>query len=135
MFHSTLGRWMTEDPIGFEGGDDFYRFETNDPLSQLDPSGLDPKGTFNVNMGSFTGNYVSGLSGTVTFTPDPKACPTCNKIKLVQIIRRLDSAGNIVAPIQNSPINTIKTSSETWPHGLRGCPKSALAVSREIPLS
>src|SRR5579871_5425675 len=35
------GRWLTQDPIGFDGGDwDLYRYVENRPTSQSDPSGL-----------------------------------------------------------------------------------------------
>lgn len=41
MFDPSLGRWITEDPIGFEGGDNnLYRFVENNPLNYTDPSGL-----------------------------------------------------------------------------------------------
>ena len=36
------GRWMTQDPIGFEGGDwNLYRYVGNRPTTFVDPSGLD----------------------------------------------------------------------------------------------
>jgi RHS repeat-associated protein len=38
-------RWMTQDPIGFAGGDwNLYRYTYNTPVSALDPSGLKPLG-------------------------------------------------------------------------------------------
>jgi hypothetical protein len=41
MFDPTVGRWLEEDPIGFEGGDaNLYRFVGNDPTNFTDPSGL-----------------------------------------------------------------------------------------------
>jgi hypothetical protein len=41
MFDPTVGRWLEEDPIGFEGGDaDLYRFVGNDPTNATDPTGL-----------------------------------------------------------------------------------------------
>jgi hypothetical protein len=41
MYDPSLGRWITEDPIEFDGGDNnFYRFLKNDPVNGLDPSGL-----------------------------------------------------------------------------------------------
>ncbi len=40
-YSSTLGRWVTADPIKFAGGDvNLYRFEQNSPTVRLDPSGL-----------------------------------------------------------------------------------------------
>jgi hypothetical protein len=41
MFDPTVGRWLEEDPIGFEGGDaNLYRFVGNSPTNFTDPSGL-----------------------------------------------------------------------------------------------
>jgi RHS repeat-associated protein len=37
-----LGRWMSPDPLGFDGGDwNLYRYVSNDPVGQIDPSGMD----------------------------------------------------------------------------------------------
>jgi RHS repeat-associated protein len=36
------GRWLTEDPIGFEGGLNLYGYCGNSPVGSVDPSGLDP---------------------------------------------------------------------------------------------
>ena len=36
-----MGRWISQDPIGFEAGDaNFYRYLESRPLNSLDPSGL-----------------------------------------------------------------------------------------------
>lgn len=43
MFHPELGRWIQEDPIGFEAGDqNFYRYVANSPANLTDPTGLEP---------------------------------------------------------------------------------------------
>ena len=40
-FNVNLGRWMTQDPIGFHGGDwNLYRYVGNSPTVWVDPSGL-----------------------------------------------------------------------------------------------
>jgi RHS repeat-associated protein len=37
----TLGRWLSNDPLGFEAGDvNTYRTEINSPVNQVDPEGL-----------------------------------------------------------------------------------------------
>jgi len=39
----TLGRWLTNDPLGFEAGDNnFYGYVANGPGNTVDPSGLQP---------------------------------------------------------------------------------------------
>ena len=39
-YDSAVGRWMSEDPIGYRGDDfNLYRYVDGDPLSNVDPSG------------------------------------------------------------------------------------------------
>jgi uncharacterized protein RhaS with RHS repeats len=39
-YNPLLGRWMEEDPLGFEAGDiNLYRYVSNDPTSMVDPMG------------------------------------------------------------------------------------------------
>ncbi|MBX9585169.1 MAG: hypothetical protein K2X87_33090 [Gemmataceae bacterium] len=41
MYSPTLGRFITQDPIGFSGGDvNLYGFVGNCPTDMTDPSGL-----------------------------------------------------------------------------------------------
>jgi RHS repeat-associated protein len=41
-YDASVGRWLSEDPIGFAGGDgNLYRYVGNKPLASLDPSGED----------------------------------------------------------------------------------------------
>ena len=39
-YHPSLGRWLSRDPIGEEGGHNLYAFVANNPVSGLDPLGL-----------------------------------------------------------------------------------------------
>jgi RHS repeat-associated protein len=42
-YHPGLGRFMSEDPKGFDAGDyNFFRYCGNDPLDETDPMGLAP---------------------------------------------------------------------------------------------
>ena len=44
VYSPTLGRWLTNDPLGFAAGDvNFYRYVGNGPGNGLDPSGLERK--------------------------------------------------------------------------------------------
>jgi RHS repeat-associated protein len=43
VYSPTLGRWLSNDPIGFEAGDvNTFRYVGNGPNSNLDPIGLEP---------------------------------------------------------------------------------------------
>jgi RHS repeat-associated protein len=39
-YDTKLGRFISEDPVGFLGGADFYAYVSNDPGNSVDPSGL-----------------------------------------------------------------------------------------------
>lgn len=41
-YDPTVGRFITEDPIGFSGGNNFYRYARNNSVRRKDPSGLCP---------------------------------------------------------------------------------------------
>jgi len=41
MYDATVGRWLSEDPIGFAGQDtNLWRYAANAPTTQVDPTGL-----------------------------------------------------------------------------------------------
>src|SRR5260370_4748070 len=41
-YDQTVGRFVSEDPIGFRGGIDFYAYVLNNPLNLTDPNGVAP---------------------------------------------------------------------------------------------
>ena len=41
-YDPAIGRFLSEDPIGFKGGIDFYRYVRNNPVRFTDPSGRGP---------------------------------------------------------------------------------------------
>lgn len=41
-YDPTIGRFISEDPIGFSGGVNFYRYVGNNPILLIDPYGLSP---------------------------------------------------------------------------------------------
>jgi RHS repeat-associated protein len=43
-YDASVGRWLSEDPIGFSAGDaNLYRYVGNGPVNATDPDGLTPK--------------------------------------------------------------------------------------------
>jgi RHS repeat-associated protein len=41
-YDPMVGRFTSEDPVGFGGGSDFYAYALNSPVNLIDPFGLDP---------------------------------------------------------------------------------------------
>lgn len=44
LYHPQYGRFLSRDPIGWEGGSNVFVYCDNNPLNFSDPSGLDPYG-------------------------------------------------------------------------------------------
>ena len=61
-YHPRLMRFCNADPIGFDGGLNWYAFVSNNPVSKTDPSGLVQWG----NLGSATLGLVTNGLGLVT---------------------------------------------------------------------
>jgi RHS repeat-associated protein len=62
MYDPVLGRFISEDPIGFEGGDvNFYGYVRNQPLVYRDSAGLYPGGDILSNPG-FVSSAATALS-------------------------------------------------------------------------
>jgi RHS repeat-associated protein len=60
-FDPSIGRWISNDPIRFEGGDaNLYAYSVNDPVNRLDPSGT-------------TTDYCSGCSACLAASAVPFA--------------------------------------------------------------
>ncbi len=57
----TLGRWLTRDPIGYQGGINLYEYVQSNPVGNVDAEGMQ------VYM------YGVGISNTPTATPPPPA--------------------------------------------------------------
>ena len=42
-YDQNLGRFISEDPLGINGGPNFYDYVSNDPVDLIDPPGLSPR--------------------------------------------------------------------------------------------
>ncbi len=75
-YDTSVGRFISEDPIGFDAGTNFYRYALNNPIRFSDPfgndvwlegpSGNEPTGHLSINVGDPNGNYDSysfGVNG------------------------------------------------------------------------
>jgi len=80
-FDPTSGRFLSEDPMGFSGGEDFYSYVFNDPIYLTDPSGLQ--------AGDYTRKYKCNILGICIRThplgarnykpPKQQPCPLVTK--------------------------------------------------------
>jgi RHS repeat-associated protein len=81
-YDPKIGRWMSEDPIGFMTGDtNLFRYVGNEPTGWIDPRGLEKRGDESTRKSSYSGknfaddfvHWVSGFN-----PPRPAADPNSN---------------------------------------------------------
>ena len=65
-YDSTLGRWINRDPIAEKGGIALYAYAAGNPLTFVDPAGLDPDNPFKSIYQTPGGASRSGASTTQT---------------------------------------------------------------------
>ena len=72
MYDPSIGRWLSEDPIGFDGGDaNLYRFVGNDPVNHTDPTGTTQAGNpLNNLFGGCSGGKVAAYKPPSQFVPN-----------------------------------------------------------------
>jgi RHS repeat-associated protein len=56
-YDPATGRFLTRDPIGYEGGFNVYAYTENDPVNRIDPSGLRPPNAVERTLLSKLANY------------------------------------------------------------------------------
>jgi uncharacterized delta-60 repeat protein/RHS repeat-associated protein len=90
-YEARVGRWLSEDPIGFEGRDaNLDRYVANEPLGSADPTGLTIWGDITNAIRSWLNAFVRGL-GTG---------PRILQIRL--LVTPTNSAGTLGATIEDS---------------------------------
>jgi RHS repeat-associated protein len=67
-YDPRTGRYLRPDPIGLEGGINLFVYAMNDPINEIDPSGL--KTTFKMRSLGGAQLIVGGLIGSATATSD-----------------------------------------------------------------
>ena len=79
-YNPGLQRFVSEDPIGLEGGPNVYAYVEGDPLSMTDPMGLSGNYTIPIPMPGISfvpgPNFVVSPSGTVFPVPSGSSGPT-----------------------------------------------------------
>jgi len=71
-YDSNVGRFLSEDPIGFNGGLDFYTYVANSPLNFVDPSGQ---------VIGVRGDFTSWLTALLYLCQSPAACAIINDLE------------------------------------------------------
>jgi hypothetical protein len=80
-YDSTIGRWIAEDPIEFEGGDvNLYRYVGNGPTNFVDPNGLQALGPMRQNRPRWFLSYLPTFPG-----PPSKIDQLGNKIPIFKL--------------------------------------------------
>ena len=75
-YDPSSGRFISEDPIGFSGGNNFYKYVLNDPLNGVDPRGLDTtviivydKGYGGITYGSHAALLIDNGGNPILYDP------------------------------------------------------------------
>jgi len=64
-YHPGLGRFISEDPIGFAGGVNSYSYSINNPVNRRDPLGLASTAVPGIIVGTAVGGPIGGIVGGV----------------------------------------------------------------------
>jgi RHS repeat-associated protein len=125
-YDPNTGRFLSEDPISFQGGIDFYAYVLNRPVGYVDPAGLDPYSTYERTRG-----YAGKLPCIISYY----ACA----MNAEQTRRSLDAMSSDA--VINTAASSTNQSNETYQrlqlcaaadHNcadiLKNCPKAALSI-------
>ena len=64
-YSPDLARWLTRDPLGYEGGINVYAYCEDNPIGMIDPSGLYTIGGFEFTLQGVSDGLQTGLSVTI----------------------------------------------------------------------
>jgi RHS repeat-associated protein len=102
-YEPGTGKFINEDPSGFKGGDaNLYRYVGNDPLDQVDPSGLAARWSINTtakdvsSLGSF-GSSSYGLSSLTSTIAAPQQVSSGSRpmiVPLRQMMPKFERSSN-----------------------------------------
>ena len=113
-YSPTLGRWLSNDPIGFDAGDNnWYRYEGNDPGNGVDPEGLflDP-GTGSIIIGGITigsGISAGAIAGGAIVGGVGFGIGYCTS----KWLHLGDSIGKFIYPINGKPLPQLNLAKKT----------------------
>jgi RHS repeat-associated protein len=96
-YDADLGRWLSRDPLGEEGGLNLYGFVGNNPVSAVDWLGLEDQGPRSGPLRSAIGkiwNLPNSAVGIVLGVAGKLICPTSSKV----------SIGNNAIQFENNPL-------------------------------
>ena len=114
-YDPLVGRWLNEDPIGFDAGDmNLYRYVGNNPVGNVDPSGLDWSGFSGVDWfgssidASFMPGYQYGNGSNFRQTVNSTSTPS----------RSTNGPGRLVAAKPRRVDVLTSTAKEMADHGM-----------------
>jgi RHS repeat-associated protein len=100
-YDKTAGKFISEDPTGFDAGVDFYSYALNDPATFRDPYGLDVIVCFFSNPALGFGHVGFGFPGdpfTVGFYPNPDS-----EWAPINQLKRMDGPGGLFPDVGEGP--------------------------------
>jgi RHS repeat-associated protein len=113
FYHGALGVFCQRDSAGYRGGPgNLYEFLAASPVNCVDPFGLDPvnSGDLNATINTYPQNMqrIQTMDIDLTFVPDQKKC-MCKQIAFIQILidNKLDGVPQYATAVDPKWVNQI----------------------------